>query len=74
MKWNEIHQQTSATVFSGLLINYPLNLVLLWFILQWLEITNPFVVGTMITFFMTIFAYIRVYVILRWFEKREPLP
>ena len=74
MKWNEIHQQTSATVFSGLLINYPLNLVLLWFILQWLEITNPFVVGTMITFFMTIFAYIRVYVILRWFEKREPIP
>ena len=74
MKWNEIHQQTSATVFSGLLINYPLNLVLLWFILKWLEITNPFVVGTMITFFMTIFAYIRVYVILRWFEKREPLP
>jgi drug/metabolite transporter (DMT)-like permease len=73
MEFNELHKQTSATVFSGLIINYPLSITLLFFIMDYLGITNTFVIATMMTFFMTIFAYCRVYIVLRWFEKREPI-
>ena len=70
----KLHQQTSATVFSGLIINYPLSITLLWFIMDYLGISNTFIIATLVTFFMTIFAYCRVYIVLRFFEKREPLP
>jgi uncharacterized membrane protein (GlpM family) len=67
------HKQTSASVFTGLIINYPLNLILLWFFIDYMSIQSTFIAGTMVTFFMTIVAYIRVYTIIRWFEQREPL-
>jgi len=67
------HKQVSATVFTGLIINYPLNLLLLWFFIDFMLVESTFIAGTMVTFFMTIIAYIRVYILLRWFEQREPL-
>lgn len=70
--WNELHQQTSATVFTGLIINYPLSLCLLLFIMDYLMVENTFIIATLMTFFMTIFAYCRVYIVLRWFQTRTP--
>lgn len=64
------HKETFTTVFTGLLINYPLNLIGLWVCIDILGMTSALVIGTSITAFMTIVAYVRVYTIRRYFGKR----
>ena len=62
-----IHKETFTTVFTGLLINYPLNLVGLFVCIDVLGMTSAFAIGTSITAFMTLVAYTRVYIIRRYF-------
>jgi len=64
------HKETFTTVFTGLLINYPLNLIGLWVCIDILGMTSALYIGTSITAFMTIVAYVRVYTIRRYFGKR----
>jgi hypothetical protein len=66
----KIHKETATTVGTGLLINYPLNLSLLYLLIEVLEWSNTFVIGTTITALMTFVAYTRVYTIRRWFSVR----
>lgn len=66
-KSRAIHKETFTTVFTGLLINYPLNLVGLFVCIDVLGMTSAFYIGTSITAFMTIVAYTRVYIIRRYF-------
>ena len=68
-KSRQIHKETFTTVFTGLLINYPLNLFGLWVCISVLEMTSPLHIGTTITAFMTVIAYTRVYIIRRYFSK-----
>lgn len=65
-----IHKETFTTVFTGLLINYPLNLVGLFVCIDVLGMTSAFYIGTSITAFMTIVAYTRVYIIRRYFYDK----
>ena len=65
-----IHKETAATVGTGLLINYPLNLFLLFVCIDLWGMTNTFYIGTLITALMTFVAYVRVYSIRRWFSVR----
>ena len=67
----EIHKETFTTVFTGLLINYPLNLVGLYICIDILGMTSAFYIGTTITAFMTFVAYTRVYIIRRYFYKHQ---
>ena len=69
-KSRAIHKETFTTVFTGLLINYPLNLVGLFVCIDVLGMTSAFYIGTSITAFMTIVAYTRVYIIRRYFYNK----
>lgn len=66
----KLHREVATTVGTGLLINYPLNLTLLYLFMQVLEWKSPLHIGTSITALMTLVAYTRVYTIRRWFSKR----
>ena len=66
----EIHKETFTTVFTGLIINYPLNLLGLYICIDVIGMTSAFYIGTTITAFMTFVAYTRVYIIRRYFYKR----
>lgn len=66
----QIHKETFTTVFTGLLINYPLNLIGLYICIDILGMTSAFAIGTTITACMTGVAYTRVYIIRRYFYKR----
>ena len=63
------HKETLTTVGTGLLINYPLNLFGLYVCISLLGITDHFWIGNIITAFMTIVAYTRVYLIRKHFDK-----
>lgn len=69
-KSRQIHKETFTTVFTGLLINYPLNLFGLWLCISVLGMTSPLYIGTTITAFMTVIAYTRVYIIRRYFYQK----
>jgi TM2 domain-containing membrane protein YozV len=70
VKSRKIHKETATTVGTGLLINYPLNLFLLFVFIDILSWENTFYIGTTITALMTVVAYTRVYTIRRWFNYR----
>ena len=70
-KSRRIHKETATTVGTGLLVNYPLNLLLLFVLIDLFGMTNTFYIGTLITLFMTIFAYMRVYIIRRQFFRND---
>jgi len=63
------HKETAITVFTGLLINYPLNLLGLYICIDYFNMTDPFWIGTTITFYMTFLAYARVFIIRSYFNK-----
>ena len=63
------HKETFTTVGTGLLINYPLNLVGLYVTITLLGMTDPFWIGTTITAFMTFVAYARVYLIRKYYDR-----
>ena len=69
-KTRKIHRETATTVGTGLLINYPLNLFLLFICIDLWGMTNTFYIGTLITALMTFVAYTRVYIIRRHFYNR----
>jgi hypothetical protein len=69
-KSRSIHKETFTTVFTGLLINYPLNLLGLYVCIDLLEWTDTLTIGTTITAWMTGVAYTRVYIIRRHFYNR----
>ena len=48
-KTRRIHKETFTTVFTGLLINYPLNLLGLYVCIDLLEWTDTLTIGTTIT-------------------------
>jgi len=70
-KTRQIHKETFTTVFTGLLINYPLNLLGLYICIDLLDMTNAFYIGTTITAWMTIVAYTRVFLIRRHFYNKQ---
>lgn len=70
-KSRKLHQKTSSVVFTGLLINYPLQLMILYLLIDVFEVSSAFLLGTYSTLLMTIFAYTRVFLVLRFMQKGE---
>jgi len=68
-KVRQRHKETLTTVGTGLLINYPLNLLGLWICIDLLEWTDSFLIGTTITAWMTVVAYTRVFLIRSYYDK-----
>jgi len=64
------HKETATTVFSGTIINYPLQIFVIWLLLDLLNVTDAFWLATYSTMIMTVFAYIRVYLVRTYFDKK----
>ncbi len=63
------HKETFTTVFTGLLVNYPLNLLGLFVCIDYLNMTDTFWIGTTVTAYMTVVAYIRVFLVRSYFDR-----
>lgn len=68
-KSRQRHKETAMVVFSGLLINYPAQLFLLWLFITVMEITDPVLLSVLISANLTIIAYIRVYLVRSHYDK-----
>lgn len=66
----EIHARTASVVFSGLVINYPLQILVLYILIDRFSVLDSFWIATYSTLIMTVFAYTRVYIVNRFFTKR----
>jgi len=66
----QIHKETSFQIATGLAINYPLNLFLLYIYIERFGITEPVMLGTLVTLVMTIVAYTRIFLIRSYFSKK----
>jgi len=65
------HKETATTVFTGLLINYPLQLFGLYICISLLGMSDPFWIGTALTFLITVVAYLRVYLIRKYYDGKR---
>ena len=68
-KVRQRHKETLTTVGTGLMVNYPLNLLGLYICIDLLEWTDSFTIGTTITAWMTVVAYTRVFIIRSYYDK-----
>jgi len=68
-KSRQRHKETAMVVFSGLLINYPAQLLLLWLFISVMEITDPVTLSVLISANLTVIAYIRVYIVRSYYDK-----
>ena len=68
-KSRQRHKETAMVVFTGLLINYPAQLLLLWLFISVMEITNPVTLSVLISANLTVIAYIRVYMVRKYYDK-----
>ena len=68
-KSRQRHKETAMVVFSGLLINYPAQLLLLWLFISVMEITDPVTLSVLISANLTVVAYIRVYIVRSDYDK-----
>ena len=66
----EIHKETATNVFTGLIINYPLQVLLLYIMLDILNWEDSFTIATTGVAFMTVVAYTRVYIIRKYFKEK----
>lgn len=67
------HKETFTTVFTGLLINYPLNLLGLFICIDLWGMTSSVHIGTTVTAWMTVVAYVRVYTIRRYYSRKKEI-
>jgi len=65
-----IHKETATQIATGLVINYPLNLFLLYVYIERFNITDPIILGTMVTLVMTVVAYTRIFLLRSYFSKK----
>ena len=65
-----IHKETATQIATGLAVNYPLNLFLLYVYIERLGITDPVILGTLVTLVMTIVAYTRIFLLRSYFSKK----
>ena len=68
-KSRQRHKETAMVVLSGLLINYPAQLLLLWLFISVMEITDPVTLSVLISANLTVVAYIRVYIVRSYYDK-----
>jgi hypothetical protein len=59
----KIFKETCVIVFTGLIINYPLSILITWLLISVFDITHPLAFATLSTFIFTVVALCRVYII-----------
>lgn len=72
IKWDSsIAKESIAHVLTGTLINYPLNILFLYVIINVWEITDPFWISNIVTVWFSVVAFCRVYVVRYISEQRK---
>jgi hypothetical protein len=72
IKWDSsIAKESIAHVLTGVLINYPLNILFLYVIINLWEITDPFWISNIVTVWFSVVAFCRVYVVRYISEQRK---
>lgn len=66
-----IAKESAIHVLMGTLINYPLNILFLWIIIERWQITDPFWVSNIVTVWFSVVAFTRIYVVRYYTEKRK---
>jgi hypothetical protein len=66
-----IHKETATAIFTGILVNFPLNFSLLYLWVEVLKWNSAFKIAVCTTTIMTVVAYARVYTIRRHFTKQN---
>lgn len=66
-----IAKETSIHVLMGTVINYPLNIVFLYVIIDMWNITDPFWISNIVTLGFSIVAFTRIYIVRSIVEKRK---
>ena len=61
-------KESLVTVFTGLVINWPISVVLLYWFIDVLALSS-FIVSILLTASFTVIAIIRVFAIRMWFTK-----
>ena len=64
-------QESLVNVLTGALVNYPLSMFFLWLFMDKLNMQDVFWIATYSTLCMTVIAFIRVYWIRSWYERRN---
>ena len=67
-KSRQRHKETATVIGTGLLINYPLNIFLLFVFIDLFNISDPFTLGTLITGVFTVVSYARVYLVRKYYD------
>jgi len=67
----QLHKETATAILTGIMVNFPLNLSLLYLWIDVLGWTSPLYIALSTTAIMTIVAYTRVYTIRRYFSKQN---
>jgi len=67
----DIFKETLVIVFSGLAINYPIGILMAWFLLGYMDITDPITYATVSTVGFTFVAMIRVYTVRYYSEQNK---
>lgn len=66
-----IAKEAAVHVLMGTLINYPLNILFLWIIIDNWGITNPFWISNIVTVWFSVVAFIRIYTVRAISEKHR---
>jgi hypothetical protein len=64
-------QESLVNVLTGALVNYPLSMFFLWLFMDKLNMQDVFWIATYSTLCMTVIAFIRVYWIRCYYDKRS---
>lgn len=64
----EALKESLVTVFTGLLINWPISVVLLYLFIDVLELTT-LTVSILLTLVFTFIAVVRVFIIRMWYSR-----
>jgi hypothetical protein len=68
-----IAKEAGLHVLMGTLVNYPLNILFMWLIVGEWGITDPFWISSIVTCWFSIVAFIRIYIVRSYSERRRQI-
>jgi hypothetical protein len=70
LETKQIHKETLTQVCTGIVINYPLNLLMLYTFIELWQILDPVTISIMSTIGFTLIAYVRIFLLRTYFSKK----
>ena len=65
-----IHKKTRQIILTGLMINYPMNILVIWFLLDVMRLSSTWAIATCTSVIFTLVSYTRVYAVLYLAESK----